>query len=504
MKRYTKNREDGGALIETSLTFFIFILFIFFTIDMARYFFTYGVLLYAAHEATDFASKAPIEITTTQDWCGTPEGSADCDRYRDIVEAIVEQAVRRAEYVASTEIGSSIELSSAEHYQSEDYPSPQFKLPGSRLRVGDRNNREDGVYALFIRPGERGRLYDAKGREHIFTSRIRGYDGDTQRYGEGWPDDGENWDTILRNNPFEVIVQATMRPVTPILPPLVITARQQGFRRSGIPIGTSNTIADLCPSNPDKTEPGVCGCKETDEEDIDLDLIPDCVDPCIVGLPSSDPRFVDSDGDGVQDCEDICKGSADIDSDGDGILDCRDKCKGGVDEDLDHDGIWDCNDDCITNGTPNKEQDTNGDGEFDCKPGCDPNGPKKDNDPDGDGILNCLDPFDNCEDHTDDDKDGRPDACGDDCITVGAPTGEDDKNDDGEWDCKPGCDPSDPKDDDDGDGIVDCLDPCLGDCSDGGGDGDDDVEESDPCEYCNHTNCCGTACDDGTECGYGG
>ena len=69
---------------------------------------------------------------------------------------------------------------------------------------------------------------------------------------------------------------------------------------------------DLCPDDPDKTAPGVCGC----------------------GVPD-----VDTDGDGTMDCQDACPddpdktdagvcgcGVPDIDTDGDGSMDCEDAC----------------------------------------------------------------------------------------------------------------------------------------------------------------------------------
>jgi hypothetical protein len=42
--------------------------------------------------------------------------------------------------------------------------------------------------------------------------------------------------------------------------------------------GWNPAQADLCPDDPYKTEPGVCGCG-TPDTDIDEDGIKDCVDP---------------------------------------------------------------------------------------------------------------------------------------------------------------------------------------------------------------------------------
>jgi len=52
---------------------------------------------------------------------------------------------------------------------------------------------------------------------------------------------------------------------------------------------------DLCPEDPDKTEPGECGCGVSDV-DSDGDTVPDCFDIC----PGGDD-FLDEDNDGVPD-----------------------------------------------------------------------------------------------------------------------------------------------------------------------------------------------------------
>lgn len=60
------------------------------------------------------------------------------------------------------------------------------------------------------------------------------------------------------------------------------------------------TDVDYCPTDPEKTEPGVCGCGTSD---------------------------VDTDGDGIEDCNDICPGFDDTqDADADGTPDGCDNC----------------------------------------------------------------------------------------------------------------------------------------------------------------------------------
>jgi hypothetical protein len=107
---------------------------------------------------------------------------------------------------------------------------------------------------------------------------------------------------------------------------------------------------DLCPNDPAKVAPGVCGCGVAD---------------------------TDSDGDGTADCNDLCPndpnkvapgacgcGFADVDTDGDGTLDCVDGCPndpakiapgvcgcGVAETDGDGDGTPDCIDQCPTDPT---------------------------------------------------------------------------------------------------------------------------------------------------------
>jgi hypothetical protein len=71
-------------------------------------------------------------------------------------------------------------------------------------------------------------------------------------------------------------------------------------------------IVDLCPEDPNKTEPGICGCGVKDI-DSDSDGIFDCNDECPANPNKTEP--------GICGCN-----IQDIDSDGDGVLDCLDGC----------------------------------------------------------------------------------------------------------------------------------------------------------------------------------
>ncbi len=102
---------------------------------------------------------------------------------------------------------------------------------------------------------------------------------------------------------------------------------------------------DQCPSDPNKTAPGTCGCGVVDT-DSDSDGTPDCNDACPNDAGKISPGTcgcgvadTDSDSDGTPNCNDLCPsdpnkiapgtcgcGVADTDSDSDGTPDCNDQC----------------------------------------------------------------------------------------------------------------------------------------------------------------------------------
>jgi len=244
---------------------------------------------------------------------------------------------------------------------------------------------------------------------------------------------------------------------------------------AGDPGFPNNTCElDGCPNDPNKIDPGACGCGVPDT-DTDGDGTPDCHDgcpndpakiapgPCGCGVPDTD-----TDGDGTPDCIDGCPndpakiapgacgcGVAEVDSDGDGTPNCIDGCPndpakiapgpcgcGVVEIDTDGDGAPDCIDGCPNDPakvTPGQcgcgapDTDSDGDGTADCNDLC-PNDPLKttpglcgcgvpDIDTDGDGIVDCLDNCPAIANPLQDDADGDliGDAC-DNCPAIANPT----------------------------------------------------------------------------------
>jgi hypothetical protein len=102
---------------------------------------------------------------------------------------------------------------------------------------------------------------------------------------------------------------------------------------------------DDCPDDPDKTEPGICGCGIADD-DTDGDSLLDCQDGCPTDVNKDEPGLCgcdvsdgDTDGDSFVDCDETCIldphkqepgicgcGASDADSDGDDVPNCHDEC----------------------------------------------------------------------------------------------------------------------------------------------------------------------------------
>jgi len=258
----------------------------------------------------------------------------------------------------------------------------------------------------------------------------------------------------------------------------------------GCPFAPSSTgngaVVDECPDDPDKTEPGVCGCGVPDD-DTDGDGVADCNDNCPDDPNKSDAGDCgcgvpddDTDGDGVADCEDNCPFSSnpmqeDADEDGvgdacsddfdsDGVPDEEDNCPNVPNSDQDDgdaDGVGDACDACPLDN-PN---DTDLDGVCDSDDACPTDADKTlpgvcgcgvpDDDTEGDDVADCEDncPFSSNPMQEDADEDGVGDACSDDFDSDGVPDEADNCTD------VPNADQADGDDD----GVGDVCDPCLDD-----------------------------------------
>lgn len=141
--------------------------------------------------------------------------------------------------------------------------------------------------------------------------------------------------------------------------------------------------SDLCPLDPHKSIPGLCGCGVA-ETDSDFDLTPDCLDACPDDYDKVDPGVcgcgipdIDTDDDAVLDCLDPCPFDDPDDTDGDGVCDHADRCPLDFLDDSDDDGVCDSNDGCPDDAEKSSP------GACGCG--------VTDDDADVDGIANCND-----------------------------------------------------------------------------------------------------------------
>jgi uncharacterized repeat protein (TIGR02543 family) len=168
-------------------------------------------------------------------------------------------------------------------------------------------------------------------------------------------DDVEVHLSQLHVGPFEILdavgpdtavrAECTGTYVTGRSTPPLLLMLGQGFEQGDIKEYIIPDPDDTCPDDPDKFEPGVCGCGVPDT-DSDGDGAPDCNDQCPNDPTKTEPGAcgcgvpdTDSDGDETPDCNDACPndpdktspgtcgcGTPDTDSDGDGTPDCKDEC----------------------------------------------------------------------------------------------------------------------------------------------------------------------------------
>ena len=270
---------------------------------------------------------------------------------------------------------------------------------------------------------------------------------------------------------------------------------------------------DLCPLDPFKIDPGVCGCGVADT-DSDGDGVANCIDNC-PSVPNADQNDTDfdnrgdvcdncpaasnanqsdQDNDGAGDACDACEldpskteigacGCTPVgdpplsedDSDGDSIPDCVDNCPNTQNQDqADNDvggadGVGDACDNCPTAANPDQ---ANGDGDSlgDVCDNCATiTNEDQANTPDAMGGLDTFgDVCDNCigvvnYTQTDDDEDGVGDACDNNiCNNAGNDPSQADSDGDGIGNLCDSC-PNDPDNDADNDGVCGDVDECPND-----------------------------------------
>lgn len=218
----------GATLIETALSIGLFIVFTFFIIDLARYFFVYAVLNYAAFQAADYASKNELEIQGDAGYCAeqdiNPLGSR-CARFETLINEMHNRA-RNTAHLVATDPGtpSRVTLVDFEQYRKDDYPDCGLSFCASDTGLT--------TTGCLLRPGELCWRATGPGTssslDHPTRPPVK-----TPRPAADWPRANESWGSILQSQPFVYRIEATFQPFTPLVPALNIVAEQVGYRFSG-------------------------------------------------------------------------------------------------------------------------------------------------------------------------------------------------------------------------------------------------------------------------------
>ena len=213
MKKKMKS-GDGVALIEATITLPLFILILFFLIDIARYLFITIWLHYTAYVAVDNLSKS-IETATYVDQSSCQANKANltaCQNFktkliklRDLISGKIQV------------IGGGVKLHSFRMYPS----SPDVTL--------------DSVLAI-VRPGEE--IIDIQTNQTIqHPVRIPGGCSPLDNIGTPCTNRGETWLSVLNSNPIISLIIADVDTITPIFMGKVLTikAMQMGIWRGESP-----------------------------------------------------------------------------------------------------------------------------------------------------------------------------------------------------------------------------------------------------------------------------
>ena len=215
-KGIARNMDRGASFVEAAISLPLFLMIVVFLVDLARYFFVYLVLSYAAHTAVDYASKLRIEEDTTCFDCPSLIADTPCARYLARTRLILNRALRFANMVSgAAESGHWAERIRFKHYGAD--------LQGAQCSALGEFNED----VAFLRPGEQVKRLTGPRTGEIFAHPTRLPGGGSD---QGWPHGGEKWGNVMYAHPVMVYIEAQLKTITPLIPKLMIRIRATSFR----------------------------------------------------------------------------------------------------------------------------------------------------------------------------------------------------------------------------------------------------------------------------------
>ncbi|MCC6220807.1 MAG: pilus assembly protein [Deltaproteobacteria bacterium] len=255
--------DNGAAMLEFALLFFVFILLILGLIDFSRYYAAKALLTKGTQEGLYYASRGPFSNVDTRQWTISSVSSTGKHRAEYVGylgdpaisgdKGALQEVIARAEALPldsafiSTEEWAGIEL---EQYEMKD------PTPGSTATIK--------TNVAFIRPGESVTLNgNTIYHRTLCASSVTLSAATNGSCKAGKISVADNYQDVLKLHPFMLLMQARVKTVTPFLPDLTVRAQAIGYRElvavGGFPIPpnfmlvtsttTTTTTTTTIPSN---------------------------------------------------------------------------------------------------------------------------------------------------------------------------------------------------------------------------------------------------------------
>ncbi len=205
----------GASLVEASVTIVLFVFFTLSLVDLSRYFMARAVLEYAVFQGANLAAKLELEVDTSDENC--QEHPEQCEDFKKRLAVISDTVLETANIISSSaSSGGGLQRVKFRSYYAGDQKVNALMEAGNLPPESDVAIVRPGEKLLMLLPGNNNKEIDHP----------------TRSYSQGWPAQGENWRKILDDrNPIGVHLGAIFKPITPMMPEMVIHTNHWVMRR---------------------------------------------------------------------------------------------------------------------------------------------------------------------------------------------------------------------------------------------------------------------------------